>query len=71
MVTAAEEEYRMALKRYVAMVGTNIDVLDGAAALTNARNQFVEGVYDAKKARAEIDWALGITGKILGQEVSE
>lgn len=71
MVAAAEEEYRMALKRYVAMVGTNIDVLDGAAALTNARNQFVEGVYDAKKTRAEIDWALGITGKTLGQEVSE
>jgi outer membrane protein len=71
MVAAAEEEYRMALKRYTARVGTNIDVLDGAMALANARNQLVEGVYDAKKARAEIDWALGITGKMLRQEVSE
>lgn len=71
MVAAAEEEYRMALKRYVAQVGTNIDVLDGATSLANARNQLVEGVFDAKKARAEIDWALGITGKKLRQGVSE
>ncbi|NLA90680.1 MAG: TolC family protein, partial [Synergistaceae bacterium] len=69
MVAAAEEEYRMALRRYVAQVGTNIDVLDGATALANARNQLVEGIYDAKKARAEIDWALGITGEAFGREV--
>jgi len=61
----------MALKRYVAQVGTNIDVLDGATSLANARNQLVEGVFDAKKARAKIDWALGITGKKLRQGVSE
>ena len=69
MVAAAEEEYRMALRRYVAQVGTNIDVLDGATALANARNQLVEGIYDAKKARAEIDWALGITGEAFEREV--
>lgn len=71
MVAAAEEDYRMALKRYVAQVGTNIDVLDAGLALANARNQLVEGVYDSKKARAEIDWAMGSTGKALFQEVAE
>ena len=71
MVAAAEEDYRMALKRYVAQVGTNIDVLDASVALANARNQLVEGLYDSKKARVEIDWAMGSTGKAFFQEAEE
>ena len=71
MVKAAEEEYRMALKRYVAQVGTNIDVLDGAVVLANAKTQLLESVYDSKKARAEIDWAMGITGKIIMSEAAQ
>ena len=71
LVAAAEEDYRMALKRYVAQVGTNIDVLDAAVALANARNQLVEAVYDSRKARAEIDWAMGRTGKAFFTEAAE
>ena len=71
MVAAAEEDYRMAMKRYVAQVGTNIDVLDAGLALANARNQLVEAVYDSRKARAEIDWAMGSTGKAFFTEAAE
>jgi outer membrane protein TolC len=62
MVEAAAEDYRMALRRYTAQVGTNIDVLDARVALSNARNQLVESVYDSLKARAEMDYAMGIIG---------
>lgn len=71
MVKAAEEEYRMSLKRYVAQVGTNIDVLDGAVALANAKNQLLESVYDSKKARAEMDWAMGISRKNIMSEAAQ
>lgn len=62
MVESAEEDYRMALRRYTAQVGTNIDVLDARVALSNARNQLVESVYDALKARAEMEFAMGTIG---------
>ena len=68
MAAAAEEDHRMAMKRYAAGVGTNIDVLDAAVALTNARNRLAESIYDTRKARAELDWAMGITGKKLSGE---
>ncbi|HPE67462.1 MAG TPA: TolC family protein [Synergistales bacterium] len=62
MVESAEEDYRMALRRYTAQVGTNIDVLDARVALSNARNQLVESVYDSLKARAEMEYAMGVIG---------
>jgi outer membrane protein TolC len=63
MVESAEEDYRMALRRYTAQVGTNIDVLDARVALSNARNQFVESVYDSLKARAEMEYSMGVIGR--------
>lgn len=63
MVESAEEDYRMALRRYTAQVGTNIDVLDARVALSNARNQLVESVYDSLKARAEMEYAMGVIGR--------
>lgn len=68
MEAAAEEDHRMAMKRYAAGVGTNIDVLDAAVALTNARNRLAESIYDTRKARAELDWTMGISGKMLSGE---
>lgn len=59
-VASAEEDYRMALRRYRAQVGTNIDVLDSRVALINARNQLVDSVYDVFQARADLLYALGI-----------
>jgi outer membrane protein TolC len=62
MVESAQEDYRMALRRYTAQVGTNIDVLDARVALSSARNQLVESEYDALKARAEMEYAMGVIG---------
>jgi outer membrane protein TolC len=59
-VTSAEEDYRMALKRYSAQVGTNIDVLDARVALENARTQYVDAVHDALQARADLVFAMGL-----------
>jgi outer membrane protein TolC len=59
-VASAEEDYRMALRRYRAQVGTNIDVLDSRVALINARNQLVDSVYDVFQSRADLLYALGL-----------
>lgn len=60
-VASAREDYRMALMRYKANVGTNLDVLDARTALSNARTQFVDAVYDTDSARANLDYALGVS----------
>ncbi len=62
-VASAGEDYRMALMRYKANVGTNIDVLDARTALTNARTQLVDAVYDTESSRADLDYALGLSEK--------
>ena len=58
-VTSAEEEYRMALKRYEAQVGTNLDVLDARLALNQARTSLVDAIYDAWSADADLRYAVG------------
>lgn len=59
-VKSAEEDYRIALKRYSAQVGTNIDVLDSRVALVNAKTQLANAVYDVYQARADLQYALGL-----------
>jgi outer membrane protein TolC len=59
-VKSAEEDYRIALKRYSAQVGTNIDVLDSRVALVNAKTQLANAVYDVYQARADLQYALGM-----------
>ncbi len=59
-VESAEEDYRMAMKRYTAQVGTNIDVLDARVALQKARTQHVDAVYDSLAARADLQFAMGV-----------
>ncbi len=57
---SAEEDYRMALKRYTAQVGTNIDVLDSRLALNSARTALVDAVYDAYSGYADLLFAVGL-----------
>ena len=63
-VALAEEDYRMAEARYSAQVGTNIDVHDARVALSRSRTQLVDAVYDALKARSDMELALGEAVKI-------
>ena len=64
-VVSAQEDYRMALMRYKASVGTNLDVLDARTALTNARTQLVDAVYDTESSRANLDYALGLSRQYM------
>jgi outer membrane protein TolC len=73
-VESAEEDYRMALRRYSAQVGTNIDVLDARMALSEARTALVDAVYDGRTAYSNLLYAvgddpfLGGTGEALPQD---
>ena len=58
-VESAEEDYRMALRRYSAQVGTNIDVLDARMALSEARTALVDAVYDGRTAYSNLLYAVG------------
>lgn len=64
-VASAEEDYRMALKRYTANVGTNIDVLDARVSFSNARTQLVDAVYDTYIARSDLEYAMGSSPRFI------
>lgn len=59
-VASAEEDYKISQARYMAGVGTNLDVLDSQNALTNAQNNYVAALYDYNTSRASLDKAMGI-----------
>ena len=58
-VEDAREGYRLALRRYDAQVGTNLDVLDARTALINSLNMRVNAVYDIASAQSELIYAIG------------
>jgi outer membrane protein TolC len=58
-VIQAQEDYRMALKRYEAQVGTNIDVLDARVSLIAALNALADAIYDAATAEAGLVYVVG------------
>ena len=58
-VIQAEEDYRMALKRYKAQIGTNIDVLDARLALTYTKIARTNAVAEARTAYADLLFAMG------------
>ena len=58
----AQEDYRLAMRRYDAQVGTNLDVLDSRAALTDSLTAYVSAVYDIAAAQSELIYAIGEDG---------
>ncbi len=62
-VVKAEEDYKIAQVRYSAGVGTNLDVIDSQVALTSAKTDYVQAMYDYNTSRAKLDKAMGITVK--------
>ena len=58
-VEKAEEDFKIAGVRYSAGVGTNIDVLDAQVALTQAKNNYIQAMYDFNTSRANLDKAIG------------
>jgi outer membrane protein TolC len=61
-ISTAEEDYRIAVRRYNAQMGTNLDVMDAAAALAEIRAQYVNAVYDIAIAQAGLIYAMGEDG---------
>ena len=64
-VAQAEEDYRIAQVRYQAGVGTNTDVLDAQVALTTARNNFNQALYDYNMNKNALQTSMGINAKPL------
>ncbi len=59
-IASAEEDYKIAVVRYQAGVGTNLDVMDASDKLTQARNNYYTALYTYNTAKAALDKAMGI-----------
>lgn len=59
-VHKSERDYQMAQERYEAGVGTNLDVIDAAVAMTQANNNYVQAVYDYNISRAQLSKAMAL-----------
>ncbi len=59
-IASAEEDYKIAVVRYQAGVGTNLDVMDASDKLTQARNNYYTALYTYNTAKASLDKAMGI-----------
>ncbi len=62
-VGLAEEDYKIKVIRYQAGVGTNLEVLDAQVALTTAKNNYLQAMYNYNNYRAKLDKAMGIQVK--------
>lgn len=59
-VAQAEEDYRIAQLRYRAGVGTNTDVMDASVALTTAKNNYIQALYDYNTYTALLEQSMGV-----------
>ena len=59
-IASAEEDYKIAVVRYQAGVGTNLDVMDANDKLTQAKNNYYNALYTYNTAKASLDKAMGI-----------
>jgi outer membrane protein len=59
-LASAEEAFRLAQVRYEGGVGTQVEVWDAQVALTRARANEVQALYDAHKAFARLVYATGL-----------
>ncbi|MDR7866026.1 MAG: TolC family protein [Sporomusaceae bacterium] len=59
-VDKAEEDFKISQVRYTAGVGTNLDVIDAQLALTQAKTNYIQALYDYNTSKAQLDKAMGI-----------
>ena len=59
-VDKAEEDFKIAQVRYSAGVGTNLDVIDAQLALTQAKTNYIQAMYDFNTSKANLDKAMGV-----------
>ncbi|MDI6732222.1 MAG: TolC family protein, partial [Candidatus Margulisbacteria bacterium] len=58
-VTSARESEKVSTTRYNSGVGTNLEVIDAQASLTEARNNLLKSIYDLEIAKAQINKSVG------------
>lgn len=59
-VASAEEDYHIAVVRYQAGVGTNIDVMDAQKALTQAKTNYYQALYNYNTSKAALNTSMGV-----------
>ena len=59
-VDQADEDYRIAQLRYRNGVGTNTDVLDAEVALTKAKTNYLQAMYDYNTSKTTLESAMGV-----------
>ena len=59
-VEQADEDYRIAQLRYMSGVGTNTDVLDAQVALTQAKTNYTQALYDYNTAKTALETSIGV-----------
>lgn len=59
-VNQGQESFRIATLRYRAGVGTSLDVLDAETKLTDARNNYVQALYNYNISIAELEQLTGV-----------
>lgn len=59
-VDKAEEDFKIAQVRYGAGVGTNLDVIDAQLALTQAKTNYIQALYDFNTSKAKLEKAMGV-----------
>ena len=57
-VASAEEDYHIAVVRYQAGVGTNIDVMDAQEALTQAKTNYYQALYNYNTSKAALNTSM-------------
>ena len=62
-VNQADENFRITRVRYTSGVGTNLDVVDAELALTQAKTNYIQALYDYNTSKALLDKAMGIIVK--------
>ena len=60
-VEQAQEDYKIAEVRYSAGVGTNTDVIDAQVALSTAKTNYIQAMYDYNTSKANLDRVMGVT----------
>lgn len=59
-VDQAQEDFKIAQVRYTAGVGTNLDVMDAQVALTEAKTNYIQALYDYNTSKADLERAMGV-----------
>lgn len=59
-VEQADEDYRIAQLRYMSGVGTNTDVLDAQVALTQAKTNYTQALYDYNTSKTALGTSIGV-----------